>query len=1374
MCTRHAKIIDSDKSEYTAETLRKWKAQAQEEARQRVLLNEAPLALAALSNSDVHTKLRQAAEADLAVFRNTSKWPATSVALWLEGDGFSGPVTTSDAARVAAVLDDLILVAPPGMGKTTTLFQIAESILADNNGAPLVVPLGDWATEAVSILASILKRPAFQNITEAEFRQRASQPGVVMLLDGWNELDAEARKRARVQIELLQAELPELALVVSTRKQAFDVPFTGTHVRLQPLNEQQQMEIAIAMRGDTGAGILDEAWRTGGVRELVTIPLYLTALLSLPEGAQFPTTKEGVLRCFVSAHETEATHAEALHAITRGLQEEFLESLAVFASSTENTSITEGDARRLISEVGARLVAEGQFTAVSQPDPTAVLEVLVNNHVLMRAGDTPGVSFQHQQFQEWYASHWVERRIQRDLNDPQRREALSAEVFDWPVWEEAILFAIERMARGEQAKQASCGMAVLAAFAVHPILAAEMIYRSSDQVWARVGSEIEDRVDRWHISGKCDRAQRFMMNSGRVEFLDRIWPLITAENQQISLRALRNCRHIRPSLFGLDAAQRIKALPARARQALLHEIATRGGIDGLNLAVNVVKDDVDPEVHESVVDALVFRRADRHIVELLRDAPNNVFRLSARRHRLDWIGDPVIRKRLAELKKQQDEFDQAPYERLRSALFASDDEDKSSEVREIVGKTPIDGQQDAIINLFYEARNRYPQAVVEGLLVRLQAGLTMFYGADDMLASAGVSIEDSALLNLALKEEQKQDIQAEAAASVLGPRAVGEMVDLLLELAPMVRSADGKYDKDVGDRYHHVQARIDHVPGASLVRAVQARAAKVDTQQIEVLAKLLSRHPDDGSDRSRPFDWESRAIIGALVDEWANQMLASDDVDRTQMASVALLASRAPAVSSLPVLKRMLDENLRRYQAFREEAEAGGWQQGKAKDEAGWPLMHEYQRAFMAIRSLETTTLMREYLTDPHFGELAAAVLVEHWRDANDPPSEKHFFSGVDFSRVSEKRLVRASDPQATSEEAEAIFSAIESLIGEGATDDQKRMASELGIQAVRIPHGQREATIDKLIAITPRRTRSTLLLNLVLSGVEIESRLVTDGIAETFEAAKKEPWILTDSNAYQLRDWLRLLPFTNHPECLLETVQSLPEAQQRPHFWEEVVTGLSLTPSKGAEEVLFQLAERDPRFYREYGWRDAAYKLGTESAAHRLVELAADGVLDLKTGTNRGSRNLGTLIEKFPGVRSHVYGCLQGGISSPMLEGLARAAAESLDAEGLLLLVKIESERKQRLWGELDVEKVVTERVPVEGWANAYNIVSVPAGDLRKKLFAMIAGGDSNDAAARCLNCIDITRDEHGTPISEPHHPDIATGKPWPILAAPGDKRAA
>ena len=399
LCDTCARAIDSKDPKFTVALLHEWKRKTNEDSWRSVIHNipYSP-AMHAPTVDEVSARLRNAVAADLVVFRRAGKWPSTTIALTLEVDGLSDPVSASALATALSTLDDLILVAPPGMGKTTTLFQIAEAVLANGNASPIVVPLGDWSTEAVSLLESILKRPAFCGISEDNLRAVAAKPGVILLLDGWNELDAPARQRLAVQVARLQAELPELSLLISTRRQALDVPINGTRINLQPLSETQQLDIAKALRGDAGVRMVDQAWRTAGVRELVTTPLYLTALLTLPEGAPFPTTKEEMLRRFVAVHEGDTQRAEALAEVTHRLHQRFLEDLGATAMRAANTTITETVARKSVSETDDVLVADGQITI--KPQPSTVLEALVNHHVLMRVGDPAGYSFQHQQFQE--------------------------------------------------------------------------------------------------------------------------------------------------------------------------------------------------------------------------------------------------------------------------------------------------------------------------------------------------------------------------------------------------------------------------------------------------------------------------------------------------------------------------------------------------------------------------------------------------------------------------------------------------------------------------------------------------------------------------------------------------------------------------------------------------------------------------------------------------------------------------------------------------------------------------------------------------------------------------------------------------------------
>ena len=402
---------------------------------------------------------------------------------------------------------------------------------------------------------------------------------------------------------------------------------------------------------------------------------------------------------------------------------------------------------------------------------------------------------------------------------------------------------------------------------------------------------------------------------------------------------------------------------------------------------------------------------------------------------------------------------------------------------------------------------------------------------------------------------------------------------------------------------------------------------------------------------------------------------------------------------------------------------------------------------------------------DEDFGHPAALVLAGQWHAAKEPSDGKSWNSGPDFSRVAEKRAARASDPTASSAQADAIFSAIEPLTSEDATETMKKHAVVLAIVAVGLPHGQRDDMIKALLAIADRYPRGTFLNNLVLSGEIIDVELVKQGIADVFEAAQKQAWILTELR--ELRDWLRLLPFTNRPADAFDIVQALPEQHRTPDALEQMLDALGFAPGHDAENVLFQLAEADPRLYSHHLWRDAVIRRQTLSAATRFVDLAAQGGFNGTGGTDhwRMSARLANLIGEHAELRAHVYDLLKSGPISPGLALLAQAVAENPDADGLLLLIQSEIDHKRAFSSWRTIQNVVTEHVPAENWKGAYNVLAVPAVELRRKLLAMTTDGGPTDAAARCLNLIDKIRDDYGTPESEPRHPDLASGKAWPIM---------
>ena len=361
---------------------------------------------------------------------------------------------------------------------------------------------------------------------------------------------------------------------------------------------------------------------------------------------------------------------------------------------------------------------------------------------------------------------------------------------------------------------------------------------------------------------------------------------------------------------------------------------------------------------------------------------------------------------------------------------------------------------------------------------------------------------------------------------------------------------------------------------------------------------------------------------------------------------------------------------------------------------------------------------------------------------------------------------VRARCAALTCNEAEAIFEVIAPLIAEGATEAQKKHAVALAIQAVRLPHGERADTIKVLLSIAPQAARAMLVLNLILSGETIPFGVVQAGIDDVFEEAKKHTWILHEG--WQLKAWLLLLPFTDHPAQLADTIAALPPRQREPHFLEEMIRATEWVQTPEVEEALFKLAENDAAFYADHAWRDAVRRRGTLTSARRYLDLVMEGKLEARDHWNTAHEIAG-LLSKHSELRDYAYGLLKDR-TSPQTALLANAVAEGNDPEGLILLVELENKLQRPFISSRTIEAVVTEHVPSEHWRGAFDVLPITATELRKKLLAMTTDGGPHDSAARVLREIDRIRDENGGPEDEPRHPDLASGKPWPIFVPDPD----
>lgn len=1387
MCGVHASQIDFDDKHFTVDLLRNWKRAAETAAFDALTSGKAiapptvvkldlePELLERLGLSkdeDIEAltaRLRKAATSDLDRFKAAPGWPGHAIALNLRLGGGDAPAfgVPSSAAGIAAS-GELSIVAPPGTGKSTTLVQLTEAILALDDKVAVFVPLNDWSCQTGGVLEFLTHRAAFRDVREQNFMLLAIHGRLALVLDGWNELDPASRKRAIAEVTRLRRDFPLLELAISTRRQARGVPISGPIIEIQPLSEDQQLEIAQATAGAKGEALLDHAWRISGLRELVSIPLYLNALLSRTSDGAMPTTKEEVLRLFVTEHENSLENAEALHARLHDLQDEMLNALAVEAMTSASTAISESRSRSVISETGGRLKSEGQIT--EQPQPTEVLDLLVDHHTLVRPGGKGGVSFQHEQIQEWYASFEVDKlMLAAASGNANAATKLRANVLNMPGWEEPILFSCERLSRAEQSGIEAVAVAILEALSIDPMLAAEMIYRSSPAVWKKVKDRVIAYGGRWHMKGKVDRAARFMITTGKAEFASLIWPLIANPDNQIYLAALRTADRFRPTVLSDDAQKKLSMLPDEIREHVLGGIASESGMDGMELAAEVAKTDPNPQVQFSVVVALQFRRGDRLVREVLKTAAPTVWSLLAKKGYAGEIADPEAAARLRQEEQSIIDNDPNPLRRLE---LLSSSEGESAEItaaiETLIGATDFPVKEQNSGWALAEASKRRPAAVASGLVRRLANGLAIPFRSEDLLATVPI-VDEGPIATIATNPESPKDV-ADDAVTIVGPKSVSILIDQLLELWREVQASGSRWSEAQRKRNRRLRDLIARTRQEAFTQAWLAHSTTDDPKIIATLADLVALHGRNGTDAGRlQVEEPSRSSMIAACRRHAGILLASPEATRHQFAELARAIRRVPSPELTDVLGRLAAEDMTRWRHAREEyARKPG---EMIRGDVSMTYTGEYSRALAAIADDKAIELLNQYLPDPLFGHDAAIALRQIWNSQQGATPSKRPLGRRDFSGVRVHREERRAGPSRPSPIGEAIFAVVEELAKPGRSEPEQRHALKLATVAFAMPYSDKAGLIESLLALRlPVAAKRDLLTVLTIAGEVVSADLALEGIRVFVEEAKKNPWMLHENNSWNIWEWLELLPFTDRPAAVLEALDLVPKDLR--HRWEfrGVLSSLADAPDDEAERILGELANRAPGLLGEYEWLDAVLRRGTVSAYIMLFDLSCDPKVagrKNKIGDWTLSRKLAEFIGSRPDLRAELVRRYQDpnlAACHPMIENVL---TKSPDESVVLAMVRSYAARRKPFDGQLRIalEGVVLERRPLSDWPEAYELYGIAVPNLRKNLFAMTGdNGEEARVAAACLTAIDELRDEHGYVDSEPRHPDIEAGRSWPF----------
>ncbi|BAV97962.1 NACHT domain-containing protein [Lysobacter enzymogenes] len=1390
LCQDHAHAIDADDNGFDTETLQAWKRQAEARSFRALMAGMAGggpqhgLLLDPNDGVDIRHRfnlaededlvalkagLLAAASEDATAFRRTRYWTEHSIELELrlKGDEHTASFSVHDLAATTEAFNEFVILSAPGTGKTTTLLQLVEAIIDRRGSVASFIPLDDWSSQPRSLLESILERQAFRPYSQDHLRLLAHTGELILVLDGWNQLDGASRRRARNELEGLRRDYPKLGIVISSRSLSVAVPFAATVVVIEPLDHIKQRRVASALRGADGETLLEEARATSGLRELVSVPLFLNAILRLSPGSRLPTTKEGVLAAFVEQHSQIANRNEALRNATLGHEKEILADLALAATRAANTSLPDHNARASVQATQRRLADEGQISAYSAPQPLMVLDTLIAEHLLVRSsGESVGYSFQHQQFQEWYASFAVEHAMRcMAAGDHLAAEQLAIEFLNVRSWEESILFACERMAAYPGDDLDTVAATVVRCLSIDPMLAAELIFRAP-AIWSRVEHTVIEFFQRWHEEGTVDRAIGFIVSSGRPEFAEVLWPLFADSVNRRHLDVLRSGRRFPPSLLP-DIGTRLASLNESVRAELLGEMVDHGGMEGVLAAASLAQADSSVRVKKEVVESLYWGGADQQAARVLQNGPPELWRALGAGHPLTGIHNTAVATRLAAERRAAFERIRNPGHRLNFLLNgAVDGIDTEQEIFTLLADPTLEVSAGAADHALYQAHERYPSVVAAALARRIEQGLDIPFRAHLLAQEQHIVTDEDPISSMVNDGALDETLRANA-ASIAGPVSIGRLIDAQLELEAQVAS-DPTAQRPPVERQHFLEGPVIMAPYSSLVAAVLARADTTAPRRIALFAELLASHRGQDSAIRPPAileDTQKTQLVDTLL-RWVPSMIDAFDSSRAQLAELARAIGSVGDVRLAEALDLLLSEDLRRWTISRAAFAASGNRDQTSDARLSWT--NWYQHAFVAIGAEQVECLLIQRLSDPDFGIEAASALMQLWEQRHPViiPSNlpRNFLREMTVRRG---RRLRSQPPAPV---ALAILDVAESLL-DGRTENERQHAIRLAALAFRMPCGDISALVRRLIDLAaPLSLQRDLYMALALSGERLQADEIQSCIRALLTEAEVNPWVLGNHHSVFF-SWVELLAFSERPAAMLEQIAALEQPYlKQPYQLRGLLMALGASVESDVEGVLLQFAALIPGLAKQYEWLSALRTRGTETSGRAVLEMLRDGALgNLQNRDNEAfGAYLAQLAKSHPDFRAEMMRLLENpgeGIVAPVIE---RALRMLPDIESILALVHYYARMGQSGNGlYMSIKEVVVDERPSTQFSGAIVLFPVPADDLRRRLFTLgLTQTDEAGVAKQCLALIDSIRDDYGYPELEARHPDIQSGQPWPLLA--------
>ncbi|MEK6337531.1 MAG: hypothetical protein AABM67_21635 [Acidobacteriota bacterium] len=1416
LCQNCGKLIDNDPERFTEKEIRHWKEEAEAEAFNKIGKPLAPArAHPTVSEGERLTALLgriRAATSELTgawiQSRRLLEKPQIALRAVIQQREDRLTEASIDLQGIRKLLNEgvrLVLEAPAGTGKTTTLLQVAQ-LYADEGELCFLIDLPLWAKSGNEILEFIVGRREFlsHGISAQELASFYPNERFTFLLNGWNEVSDNYSEDSIVALRELERSFPSAGIIVATRTRHISPPLVAAiRAKLQPLTRAQRDQYLTESLGNR-AYLLGSTLDSNAVLDdLTRTPLILSEVTTIfASGKPIPPTKMGVLAVMMSLIGQADEHRDQLQRVPLcGHAADYLATLAIEMTARGANTVQEEDARSILRSVSVGLRDRGQIENI--PEPADILKALVDHHVVEQLDYYPATfRFKHQQFQEFYAAKMLERRLWdlKDQDSSERRNFASQYV-DSPTWEEPLRMVAEEIGElsADQVDNDAARVARLLieiALTVDPVFAADLSRLCGSSVWSQVRHSVGERLRLWYQVPDENHQQcalAGMLATGSDDFIDVLLPLLTNGDQHVRLSTYRAGSAVHLSSLGVDWRGVVRGWPEKFRIEFIYEL-THNRWDP-EIADAFALGDPSQDVRVQAIDTLSWAGSESNIVRLLEAQDEETFERMVQKLSVERI-PPSLRERALAVNEKALDMSSDTMTRVRLMIRASELGNASvwEKIKEELGLVPSGRIQDhdseyVIRPALNIIRARDSQWASDWLARRIADGSLRREGWIDLVLQIPEDLRER--LVHGISDEEPAQIRTAEFVSLLPIIADAPLAETIFnKLCEIRRTISDIYDEVNNAKRGALRLLEDlfrSLPANDAVAGLSNCFAKeYDITEFTTVIELFSRVNSKDSDLRNELSEDLRQNLRLYLKKGLQFALGQDDFRGELKAQLATALARIGDPGDMQELNELTTAEIQRLRTGRTALAQGDRSptaKGGSITYARWHL-----EAVASLDAAEAEPVLLRALQIPESEIDAASALVGLATTQTAGGLAGAFAHRErDYCRVweaREQRKIAGVDSERCQRYATAMKERISVLLEEREESLHPghfdyRLIELANMLAALDGLGSSEV-VFKVLSLPVKffvHQRIDALENLLFGGVTLPTQSILDVLNPIIDYILSE----TQDSHLAIRG-LCLLPFVDNPPVGIDRVRQVITDKSFPRYeLRGILPALACSRCPTALTLIGDIAGTlEGPEYLLAEWINAVSTFGgTESKQLILSFLdpeaaAVDGGMDLKShGGDLLAKKIAELAASDPIIRVRILELCDVLLPAEKRALLAKVIAEIGSEDAILAGLNIlddgvtsnhtaTSAVPYHLWKA--IESLFVEHRPHKDRGTTYSLIPRSSNPIRARLLEMTLTDDQRwKSAFGLLGQIEVWRLDYGKPETEPRHPAFERKVLWP-----------